>query len=95
MKVTYHATKRFLQRVLKKDRWTMQEFHVVKQHLEKMFISVVPEVMPDLLPCRSTKDMWSLIRIIRSSPFWKKTSSSEKRADAIKSIAHKTQGEKR
>jgi hypothetical protein len=42
MKVTYHATKRFLQRVLKKDRWTMQEFHQVKQQLEEMFMSVVP-----------------------------------------------------
>jgi hypothetical protein len=42
MKVTFHATKRFLQRVLKKDRWTMQEFYEVKQQLEEIFMSVVP-----------------------------------------------------
>ena len=42
MKVTYHATKRFLQRVLKKEHWSREEFFIVKQHLEEMFMSVVP-----------------------------------------------------
>ena len=42
MKVTYHATKRFLQRVLKKERWSRQEFRQMKQQLEEMFMIVVP-----------------------------------------------------
>jgi hypothetical protein len=42
MKVTYHATKRFFQRVLKKNHWTQDEFYVMKQQLEEMFLSVVP-----------------------------------------------------
>jgi len=42
MKVTYHATKRFLQRVLKKKRWTREEFLSIKSYLEKVFMSVIP-----------------------------------------------------
>ena len=42
MKVTYHATKRFLQRVMKKERWTRKEYFKVKQQLEEIFMSVVP-----------------------------------------------------
>jgi len=42
MKVTYHATKRFLQRVLKKEHWSRQEFRQIKQQLEEMFMCVVP-----------------------------------------------------
>jgi len=42
MKVTYHATKRFLQRVLKRNYWTSDEFYAMKQYLEEMFLSVVP-----------------------------------------------------
>ena len=42
MKVTYHATKRFLQRVLKKDHWSREEFRQVKKQLEEIFMSVVP-----------------------------------------------------
>ena len=42
MKVTYHATKRFLQRVMKKEHWSREEFRQIKQQLEEMFMSVVP-----------------------------------------------------
>ncbi len=42
MKVTYHATKRFFQRVLKRNHWTQDEFYAMKQQLEAMFLSVVP-----------------------------------------------------
>ena len=42
MKVTYHATKRFLQRVLKKENYTRAEFYQMKLQLEEMFLSVVP-----------------------------------------------------
>ncbi len=42
MKVIYHATKRFLQRVLKKENYTRAEFYQMKQQLEEMFLSVVP-----------------------------------------------------
>ena len=42
MKVTYHATKRFLQRVLHKTRFSKEEFLAAKQMLEEMFMSVVP-----------------------------------------------------
>ena len=42
MKVTYHATKRFLQRVLKKERYTREEFLHMKRELEEMFASVIP-----------------------------------------------------
>ena len=42
MKVTYYATKRFLQRVMKKQHWSRQEFRQMKQKLEEMFMSVVP-----------------------------------------------------
>ncbi len=42
MKVTYHATKRFFQRVLKRNHWTHAEFYAMKLQLEEMFLSVVP-----------------------------------------------------
>ena len=42
MKVTYHATKRFLQRVMKKEHWSREEFRQIKQQLEELFMSVVP-----------------------------------------------------
>ena len=42
MKVTYHATKRFLQRVLHKTRFSREEFLTAKRQLEEMFMSVVP-----------------------------------------------------
>ena len=42
MKVTYHATKRFLERVLHKARYTREEFYSTKQLLEDMFLNVVP-----------------------------------------------------
>ncbi len=42
MKVTYRATKRFLQRVLKKEHCTREEFYRMKRELEKMFASVIP-----------------------------------------------------
>ena len=42
MKVTYHATKRFLQRVLKKEHYTMQEFYQMKKQLEKLFAGIIP-----------------------------------------------------
>ena len=42
MKVTYHATKRFLQRVRHKTRFSREEFLTTKQQLEEMFMSVVP-----------------------------------------------------
>ena len=42
MKVTYHATKRFLQRVLKKEHYSRREFHQMKEQLEEMFLCVVP-----------------------------------------------------
>ena len=42
MKVTYHATKRFLERVLHKAGYSRQEFYETKRKLEEMFMSVVP-----------------------------------------------------
>ena len=42
MKVTYHATKRYLQRVLKKEHWNKEEFLNIKYQLEEMFMRVVP-----------------------------------------------------
>ena len=42
MKVTYHAIKRFLERVLNKSKWTREEFCAARDELEKMFASVVP-----------------------------------------------------
>ena len=42
MKVTYHAIKRFLERVLHKTKWTRAEFNAARDELEKMFASVVP-----------------------------------------------------
>jgi len=42
MKVTYHATKRFLERVLHKMRYTKAEFYETKKQLEEIFANVVP-----------------------------------------------------
>ena len=42
MNVTYHATKRFLERVLHKVKYTKEEFYATKKFLEGMFINVVP-----------------------------------------------------
>jgi len=53
MKVTYHATKRFLERVLHKVRYTHEDFLEAKQELEKMLLRVVPGSYshPIPLPC--------------------------------------------
>ncbi len=42
MKVTYHATQRFLERVLHKVKYSKKEFYETKQLLEKVFEHVVP-----------------------------------------------------
>ncbi len=42
MKVTYHATKRFLERVLNKVKYSRKEFQETKQMLEEVFMNVVP-----------------------------------------------------
>ncbi len=42
MKVTYHATQRFLERVLHKVKYSRNEFHETKRQLEEMFLNVVP-----------------------------------------------------
>ena len=42
MKVTFHATKRFLERVLHKTRYSQADIVSAKQLLEDMFNSVVP-----------------------------------------------------
>lgn len=42
MKVTFHATKRFLERVLHKTYYSQAELTNAKQLLEDIFISVVP-----------------------------------------------------
>ncbi len=42
MKVTYHATKRFLERVLKKPKHSQQDIMNTKELLEEMFMSVIP-----------------------------------------------------
>ena len=42
MKVTFHATKRFLERVLHKTRYSQEDIVSTKQLLEDMFTSVVP-----------------------------------------------------
>ena len=42
MKVTYHAIKRFLERVLHKTKWTRAEFNAARVELEKMFASIIP-----------------------------------------------------
>ena len=42
MKVTFHATKRFLERVLHKTRYSQADIVSAKQLLEDMFTSVVP-----------------------------------------------------
>lgn len=42
MKVTYHATKRFLERVLNKVKYSKKEFYETKKMLEEMFTNIVP-----------------------------------------------------
>ena len=42
MRVTYHATKRFLERVLHKTRYNHAELMDTKQLLEEIFLLVVP-----------------------------------------------------
>ncbi len=42
MKVTFHATKRFLERVLHKTRYNQADITSAKQLLEDMFNTVVP-----------------------------------------------------
>ena len=42
MKVTYHATQRFLERVLHKVKYTKNEFNETKRQLEDIFLNVVP-----------------------------------------------------
>ena len=42
MKVTFHATKRFLERVMHKVRYTQKDVHEAQKYLEEMFGSVVP-----------------------------------------------------
>ena len=42
MKVTYHATQRFLERVLHKVKYSRSDFHDAKRELEALFESVVP-----------------------------------------------------
>ena len=42
MKVTYHATQRFLERVLNKNKYTKNEFYETKKQLEKLFLHMIP-----------------------------------------------------
>ncbi len=42
MKVTTHATQRFLERVLHKVRYSHDEFLAARQELEEIFRSVIP-----------------------------------------------------
>ncbi len=42
MKVTYHATNRFLERVLNKVKYSKKEFYETKKLLEEMFTNIVP-----------------------------------------------------
>ncbi len=42
MKVTFHATKRFLERVLHKTRYSQADIASAKELLEDIFTSVVP-----------------------------------------------------
>ncbi len=42
MKVTFHATKRFLERVLHKTRYSQADITSTKKLLEDLFTSVVP-----------------------------------------------------
>ncbi len=42
MKVTFHATKRFLERVLNQTHYSQTELMSAKQQLEDIFTSVVP-----------------------------------------------------
>ena len=42
MEVTYHATQRFLERVLHKVKYSKSEFYEAKQFLDEIFLNVVP-----------------------------------------------------
>ena len=42
MKVTFHATKRFLERVMHKVRYSQQDMHEAQKYLEEMFSTVIP-----------------------------------------------------
>ena len=42
MNVTYHATQRFLERVLNKVKYTKEEFNDTKKQLEYIFKNIVP-----------------------------------------------------
>ncbi len=42
MKVTYHATQRFLERVLNKAKYTKDEFYETKRQLEELFENMIP-----------------------------------------------------
>ena len=42
MKVTYHATQRFLERVLNKSTYTRNEFDETKEKLEELFLNMIP-----------------------------------------------------
>ena len=42
MKVTYHATQRFLERVLNKAKYTREEFDATKRQLEELFENMIP-----------------------------------------------------
>ena len=42
MKVTYHATQRFLERVLNKSKYTKNEFYKTKKELEELFSQMIP-----------------------------------------------------
>jgi len=42
MKVTYHATQRFLERVLHKVKYSKKEFDETKKLLEELFEHMVP-----------------------------------------------------
>ena len=42
MKVTYHATKRFMERVLNKVKYSKNEFYETQKMLEEIFTNIVP-----------------------------------------------------
>ena len=42
MKVTYHATQRFFERVLSKAKYTQDEFYETKWQLEELFENMIP-----------------------------------------------------
>lgn len=42
MRVTYHATQRFLERVLHKVKYSKEEFYETRKQLEYLFENIVP-----------------------------------------------------